>query len=152
MSTRSLIGICDKEGHCKAIYCHWDGYIEYNGVVLNEFYNTAEKVEELLALGNISSLGEKPNPDPTCVHNFDTPQKGVTVAYHRDRGEELQPATEYETFSALEKDGETSWAEFLYVFDMNTGMWLVKYATPDKKWAFLADEIEAIQKKKEKKA
>jgi hypothetical protein len=52
-------------------------------------YNTQEKAEELIALGDLSSLCEKPTPDPDSPHNFDSPQKDVTVTYHRDRGEEL---------------------------------------------------------------
>jgi hypothetical protein len=39
-----------------SIYCHWDGHIETNGKILFENYNR-EKTEQLIALGNISSLG-----------------------------------------------------------------------------------------------
>jgi hypothetical protein len=35
MSTRSAIGI--RYGTIiKAVYCHWDGYVEHNGAILQE--------------------------------------------------------------------------------------------------------------------
>jgi hypothetical protein len=45
-------------------------------------------VEGLIALGNISSLDKEVEPEDRSQHSFDSPEKGVTVAYHRDRGEE----------------------------------------------------------------
>ena len=56
MATRSAIGI--KHGDViKAVYCHWDGYVEYNGQVLNHFYTNSVKVNKLIAMGDLSSLG-----------------------------------------------------------------------------------------------
>ena len=55
MGTRSRIGVMHGD-KVKSVYCHWDGYPEYNGVVLKENYQTQEKVEQLIALGSISSL------------------------------------------------------------------------------------------------
>jgi hypothetical protein len=89
MSTRSTISIQTPEGDIRTIYCHYDGYFSHNGALLHTHYNTQEKVEELIALGDLSSLCEKLTPDPTSPHSFDAPQEDVTVAYHRDRGEEL---------------------------------------------------------------
>lgn len=73
MATRSTITakIGDKY---HSIYCHWDGYIGHNGTILKQFYNTQEKVEELLSLGFLSSLNE-------TIDKCD--------AYHRDRDEEF---------------------------------------------------------------
>jgi hypothetical protein len=89
MSTRSTISIQTPEGAIRSIYCHYDGYLSHNGALLHTYYNTQEKVEELIALGDLSSLREKLTPDPAAPHTFVTPQEGVTVAYHRDRGETL---------------------------------------------------------------
>lgn len=72
MATRSHIGIKQANGSIKYIYCHWDGYPEHNGVILKEHYTTEAKVNELMDLGDISSLGEDIDK---CV------------AYGRDRGE-----------------------------------------------------------------
>ena len=74
MSTRSRIAIEKQDGTVTSIYCHFDGYISGNGETLQTNYSNREKVEQLIALGDISSL--KSDIDET-------------VAYHRDRGEDL---------------------------------------------------------------
>lgn len=56
MSTRSYICIENEDKTLTGIYCHWDGYIEYNGTLLQGFYRDRQSVEELIKLGNISSL------------------------------------------------------------------------------------------------
>lgn len=74
MSTRSTISIQTPKG-IRSIYCHFDGYLRHNGKILLENYDTPDKVNALIDLGDISSLGE----------NLEK-----TVAYHRDRGEPLR--------------------------------------------------------------
>ena len=58
MATRSTIAKLGKDGIIKAVYCHSDGYLEYNGKMLNEHYKDESKVDELLVHGDISSLNE----------------------------------------------------------------------------------------------
>ena len=82
MATRSLIGMELEDGTVEAIYCHYDGYLNHNGRILINSYTTAEKVSELISLGGISSLGH--NLYPTNGNADD-----VTVAYARDKGEQL---------------------------------------------------------------
>lgn len=110
MSTNSRIGLKRLDGTEKYIYCHWDGYIEGNGLLLQLCYDTPEKIEKLLALGNISSLYEYLETDKE--HSFDKPQPNVTVAYHRDRGEPL----EFWNYPQ----------EYNYTFDENIGAWIVE--------------------------
>ena len=74
MSTRSNIGILNQDGTVDYIYCHFDGYLDHNGTILNENYNTEEKVRELISLGDMSALAE------TIEHS---------VFYNRDRKERL---------------------------------------------------------------
>lgn len=112
MATRSTIGIRRKDGTETRIYCHCDGYIENNGAILQLAYNTAEKVEELLKLGDLSSLGYYTEPKGT-EHSFDNAEPNVCVAYHRDRGEEFRQ----QSSSARE--------EFNYTFDEREGVWYV---------------------------
>jgi hypothetical protein len=111
MSTRSTIGYIDpKDGLFHYIFCHWDGYLSNNGRILRDHYKDLKKVKRLVALGSISSLephvsvrtapkpwthrywraGDTMNSYPQFVkkHTFETPVAGVTVAYHRDRGED----------------------------------------------------------------
>jgi hypothetical protein len=46
MGTRSRIGIQLADESILSVYCHWDGYPEFNGVKLVENFNTKEKVKE----------------------------------------------------------------------------------------------------------
>lgn len=85
MSTRSNIGIINADGSVTAIYVHSDGYPSGVGKTLLDNYNTADKVRELLKLGDLSVLGtvigEKHDFD-----NHDFTSKWCR-AYGRDRGE-----------------------------------------------------------------
>jgi len=53
-------------------------------------YGTVEAVEEVLALGFLQRLGVEHAGGPG--HSLKRPQPGVTVAYHRDGGRELEAA------------------------------------------------------------
>jgi hypothetical protein len=98
MATRSTIAIQNADGSVTGIYCHWDGYFGHNGRILQEHYNTEERVRELLALGHLSSLGEELGEK----HPFDTyriPEekqdprwKNWCKAFGRDRDEKGQGA------------------------------------------------------------
>ena len=111
MSTNSCIRIKRTDGTETGIYCHWDGYIEHNGVLLQLCYNTAEKVEALLKLGDLSVLGEYIAPENGTEHTFDNPQRDVCVAYHRDRGEDYEQSNVNQ--------------EFTYIFDERHAVWFI---------------------------
>lgn len=83
MGTRSTIAIQNSNGTVTGIYCHWDGYVEHNGKILNENYTTEAAVRELIALGDLSSLGETVG----AKTDFNNAAEGQCVAYARDRGE-----------------------------------------------------------------
>lgn len=101
MATRSRIAIEREDGSVWSIYCHWDGYPEHNGRVLQEHYQDRAKVERLIALGSLSSL--RPNVEPKGEHSFEKPEDDATVAYHRDRGESLSKAEYHSDKSAYFK-------------------------------------------------
>lgn len=119
MSTRSAIGLQTKDGKIRGIYCHNDGYLEYNGKILKNNYTIIEKVEELLALGDISSLGKRVKPNKREQHTFNNPLEDVTVAYHRDRGDDLEPAREFDTVQDYVKFFKGCWCEYFYLFKDN---------------------------------
>ena len=108
MATRSRIAIENQDGSVTSVYCHWDGHIETNGVILNNNYNTKDKVEELIALGDISSLHETIK---------------TTVVYARDRGEDLNQ-TPFSNVEDLFENGFRSGVEYIYCFTKD-GIWLV---------------------------
>ena len=86
MGTRSTISIKNLDNTYTQTYCHWDGYIDYNGFLLYCYYNTEEKVRKLLKNGMISSLYK--SCDKPDGHSFDSPIDGYTIYYYRDRGTE----------------------------------------------------------------
>jgi len=86
MGTRSRIAVMHGEV-CKSVYCHWDGYLEHNGKILQEHYDSA-KANHLVALGDLSTLCEHIVAPDGVDHSFEKPLPGITVFYGRDRGEE----------------------------------------------------------------
>ena len=108
MSTNSTISIKRKDGTQTSIYGHWDGYIKGVGVTLQLAYNTAEKVEELLKLGDLSSLRYHTEPKEG-KHSFDEPQSDVCIAYHRDRGEQFRQSGGRQQFNYIFDEDEAVW-------------------------------------------
>jgi hypothetical protein len=117
MATRSRIGIELEDGRIESIYCHFDGYHEGVGKELMDSYTDREKVEKLIALGDISSLCSEVEPT-SRRHSFNTPQEGVTVAYHRDRGEDFNPP-------AIDNSAESFFNTrgYTYLFNKD-GVWM----------------------------
>ena len=124
MSTNSLISIKEPSGKTTGIYCHWDGYIDGVGTVLYHCYQNVNKIRELIALGDISYLEEKVAPTKPG-HSFDHPEANVTVAYHRDRGEEFNQITAdtYEEF--LVKSSSYALVPYRYLYVVEESRWMV---------------------------
>ena len=53
-----------KNGKYIGIYHHSDGYPEYLGELLLTYYDTEEKLDKLISLGDISFAGPIPEDDP----------------------------------------------------------------------------------------
>lgn len=124
MNTNATIAITDGKS-CKAVYLHWDGHIAWAGAVLYDNYNTREKVEALIALGSISSLGEKIAPEPGEERSFE-----VTVAYCRDRGEEMKSYVFWDLSPSgdkafIERLSQTTGGNYVYLFNAQTEQWSV---------------------------
>ena len=113
MATRSTITLATPKGY-DSIYCHYDGYPSHVGKILKQYYNTEDKVKELIALGSLSSLDKHLAPEEGVKHTWDKPASDVTVAYHRDRGEDTLPNVKYyDTLYQVYWNGE----EYNYVFE-----------------------------------
>lgn len=119
MGTRSRIGVMHGD-KCKSVYCHWDGYLEHNGAILQKHYNSA-KANQLVALGDLSVLA--PELIPTQEHSFEQPQKGVTVFYGRDRGEKNTDFRVADSFDEFLRQCENCTAEYYYL--NKDGVWYV---------------------------
>jgi hypothetical protein len=119
MGTRSTIAIRNADDTVTGIYCHWDGYLKHNGRILQENYTTEEAVRELIALGDLSSLGERIG----TKHDFNNAPDDECNAYGRDRGEtNINAETCNGWIDFLNGYGQ----EFDYLFVPDKG-WFVRY-------------------------
>jgi hypothetical protein len=125
MATRSTIAVQLANGQVRQVYCHWDGYLDNNGQLLEQFYNSQSQAEAITSLGDISSLREQITPLGT-THTFDSPEKDVTIFYGRDRGEtEVDPQL-FDSYTDYVANARQE--EYDYIFQ--NGEWLVRsYAT-----------------------
>ena len=123
MATRSTIAKLSKDGIIKAVYCHSDGYLEYNGKMLNEYYQDESKVDELLAQGDISFLNENIGEKLPFDDYKLFAEKDQCRFYHRDRGEDLM-FNEFESdIEYIEWAKDSCNAEYIYMFAF--GAWYV---------------------------
>jgi len=136
MATRSLIGKLNSDNTVNYIYCHWDGYVDHNGAILQEHYNTPEKVDTLLALGDLSSLGNKIGEK----HDFDSKLNGDwCTAYGRDRGE--TGVSVKTTTRRLYPKNTNPYVDFVYLYTED-GVWEVNSGDG---WKLVEDLLEAKQ-------
>jgi hypothetical protein len=115
MSTRSLINVKCNDGKIRSIYVHFDGYSHLE--TLQKHYNTQELAEQLISLGDLSSLDESAGPPPSA-HSFDHPVKGCCVAYGRDRGEKKTEASVFDDLENARKEDRGQ--DYIYEWD---GSW-----------------------------
>jgi hypothetical protein len=122
----------------KAIYCHWDGYLEHNGAILNEHYSASPKVNNLIALGDMSSLRAEIG-DKHAFSQFELPKdeveafkkltENMCTFYGRDRGENA-PYKRFDTAKEAVTHYDHCGAEYFYLFrydeDQQAGKWFYK--------------------------
>jgi len=128
MATRSVIGVMHGD-LCKAVYCHWDGYLAHNGKILYQHYNSV-KANELVSIGDLSSLGK----DIGVKHPFSSIDAGISYEdynalysdmcnfYGRDRGEEAWFKT-FLSYDELLEYYKVSGVEYIYI--MKDNVWYV---------------------------
>jgi len=121
MGTRSRIAVMHGTV-CKSVYCHWDGYLEHNGRILLEHYNSA-KANHLVSLGDLSCLRREVDFPDGEFHTFNSPMENVTVFYGRDRDEDGTDFATDHTFETFFDRTVGCGAEWYYV--MQDGFWYV---------------------------
>ena len=158
MGTRSMIAIQNPYSKdVRAVYCHWDGYLEHNGAILQKHYAASSKVNNLIALGDISSLrseiGEKHAfsrlETPMDDEAYDKLYGNMTTFYGRDRGE---TGVEFKVFPTLKAAEECyTWSDYFYCFkykksdDFQSGEW--HYKKVGERWKKLAPAIAKLDPK-----
>jgi hypothetical protein len=132
MGTRSRIGYELPDHSVVSVYCHWDGYPEYNGKMLVQHYQNREDVQDLIDGGSMSCLRTRNTWNTGASLRDDngeyiTDSEGHIMSegdrdpqplYHTERGEELDIL--HSSFDKFVSDncGE----EYAYLFDLN-GNW-----------------------------
>ena len=117
MATRYTIGKVQEDGMTiRSVYGHWDGYPEYAGRVLENFYTDEEKIDRLLSMGDISVLDQQIG-SPTERNPFDDRTEGMTTFYGRDRGEDGVSALVHANTDEWFEFRKGSWCEYAYMWD-----------------------------------
>jgi hypothetical protein len=128
MGTRSRIGVMHGD-KIKSVYCHWDGYLEHNGAILQEHYDST-KANNLVALGDLSSLRanigvqhafSKLDIPEDQAAAFEVEHGESCTFYGRDRGEENTSWQVAHTFEEFLKQVDNCCAEYYYI--MKDGIW-----------------------------
>ncbi|MBI5724286.1 MAG: hypothetical protein HZA50_10040 [Planctomycetes bacterium] len=124
MSIRSLIAKQTKDG-IEAIYCHNGGFPENQLPILTKNYVTDKKVARLIALGDLSVLGQQIGKKHDYeTHGDDALSKKWCLAYGRDREEKNIAKRTYSSESEFLADGNKRWAVYVYLF--REGRWFYK--------------------------
>jgi hypothetical protein len=148
MATRSTIALEYADGTVDQVYCHWDGYLDHNGAILRDSYSDPFKLQKLMDLGDLSSLG----PEIGEKHSFDTLAKygtpeyeaemeyrqGICTFYGRDRGETGTERKRFKDFADYKDNHQ--YEEYEYILRKD-GNWYVKcHSAP---YTSLAEAFEA---------
>ena len=107
MGTRSMIALEYADGTVGQVYCHWDGYLSHNGMILDINYRDPFKVRELLDGGDMSSLGDSVEG----------------CSFYSERGEDC-PQRMYKDYAEYRK--EAQFEEYNYILRKD-GKWYVEF-------------------------
>ena len=132
MGTRSTIALEYADGQVGQVYCHWDGYLEHNGMLLYKHYSNPFILRDLMDLGDLSSL----RPTIGTKHafsQFDLPKEDVEAFvkltedmctfYGRDRGETGAGQRMFKDFADYTDNHQ--YEEYEYILRKD-GVWYVK--------------------------
>ncbi len=108
MATRSRIGVQLKDGSVLSVYCHWDGYPEWNGKKLKEHFNSYEQAAELIDGGDISSLWTD--------KDWEQKEMQSRPLYYAERGETDTEPNLDNSLQAFIKGVNDSWGDYAYLF------------------------------------
>ena len=122
MATRAIIAKLDDKG-VKAIYSHSDNYLAHTGKILAEHYKDENKVNELLAQGDVSIIDENIGVK-IDFNDYKTRYANKQCKFYmRDRGEKYKHATQLKDEKELIEFSNNCDVDFIYMFAY--GYWYV---------------------------
>ena len=120
MSTRSRIGILNLNGTCESVYCHQDGYPEYTGFILENFYTNEKLVRNLLSKGDLSNIATPYNWKQEKEIN----EKGYEVLSVKTYAQRNQTLTSEKHDDITEFLKYDSADEYKYLFNFKSSGWI----------------------------
>jgi hypothetical protein len=131
MGTRSTIALEYADGTVEQVYCHWDGYLEYNGVLLSKHYSNPFILRDLIDLGDLSSLKPTVGTKHAFGHfgtemsqeEYDALYGEMCTFYGRDRGETGTSAKKFVDYENYVRCHQ--YEEYEYILRKD-GNWYVK--------------------------
>lgn len=117
------IGIINEDKSVEMIYCNQNSEPSHQTPILLKYYNTAEKVKELVSLGDIQYLGKRIEPTDPEKHSHGKTEPDVVLALRRDIG--CKWGKPVKTLVGLLKTMEDIVIySHMYLFDSRTNEWL----------------------------
>ena len=121
MGTRSTIALEFADGTVQQVYCHWDGYLDHNGKILQEHYSDPFKLQKLIDLGDLSSLA----PNIGTQHSFGDRVDGECTFYGRDRKESGVSAKKFKDFADYRANHQYEEYEYILRACGDKAVWFV---------------------------
>ena len=125
--------------------------------MLLEHYNTPELATALVDLGSLSMVRERLAPDEGETHRFDKPVRhgpkgGITTAYHRDRGDDLEIDSVVVDTPVVLKNAETLFLNILkeenitygYLYNVADKLWYATDTVQDNRFFVLDENFKAV--------
>jgi hypothetical protein len=145
MGTRSTIALEYADGTVDQIYCHWDGYLDHNGVILRDHYSDPFKLQKLVELGDMSSLA----PNIGTQHAFDDRREGECTFYGRDRNEKGVGAKRFKDFQEYAREHQREEYEYILRQVNGKAQWFVSFYGTDDEYLTIEDAFEFQKAKAE---
>lgn len=109
MGTRSMIVSLESDKTVKAVYCHHDGYLSHNGMILNNVYYKKEHVNKLIEKKYFSSL-------PSTLEDLENKpvSKHDEIELYNDLDSFFDDYSSYDGYTDI---------EHFYIFDQVNETW-----------------------------
>ena len=125
MATRSTIAFQDNTGRVHQVYCHWDGYLSNNGNILLGNYTDINLIGEMVAGGDMSSLGHVPDD----------------CEYYKDKGEDDYVPRVFTSYDDYIEHGQYEEYNYLYKDEQ----WYVHCGLTDDSFELLTESLIALE-------
>jgi hypothetical protein len=125
MGTRSTIALEYADGTVEQVYCHWDGYLDHNGKILQDNYSDPFELQRLINRGDMSSLSKTIDG---CV-------------FYADRSEELN-ISKYKDIADYFNNVQQEEYDYILRCIAGRAVWFVRHYDTDGGWTELVNELE----------